>query len=118
MRLSLALLLAAAILSACDSEPKKPRSELSGAELFSESRCGSCHGGDRRGSWMGPPLEGLAAHWSTEDLARYLRDPLPVIEATPRLSKMRRKYPATMRPFGELTKDERTRIARWLLATP
>jgi mono/diheme cytochrome c family protein len=118
MRIFFAASLAAALLVACDAEPSKPRSLLTGPELFSESRCGSCHGGDLRGSWMGPPLEGLSEHWEVADLARYLRDPLPVIESTPRLSKMRRKFPATMRPFDELTKAERTRLAEWLLTRP
>lgn len=116
MRPLLSSLLLVALACGCDSQPTKPRSELTGPELFSDARCGSCHGGDRSGSWMGPPLEGLGAHWDVEGLARYLRDPLPVIEATPRLSKMRRKFPSTMRSFNELTKEERTKIARWLLA--
>lgn len=117
MRHGLPLLLLGLFAVSCDSEPEKPRSEFTGPELFLDARCDSCHGGDRTGSWMGPPLAGLRENWTEEDLARYLRDPVPVIDATPRLSKMRRKYPSTMRAFPELPKRERLRIAKWLLST-
>ncbi|MCB9915194.1 MAG: c-type cytochrome [Planctomycetes bacterium] len=110
-----ALLLLAPLVTACDREPPKPLSEMTPRELFLEVRCDSCHGSDRRGSWMGPPLVDLEQHWTAPDLARYLRDPLPVIEATPRLTELKRQYTNPMRAFPELPQAERLRLAEWLL---
>ncbi len=120
MRFAPPIVLTTAVLAllaaACDSNPEKPRSEMTGRELFLDARCDSCHGGDRAGSWMGPSLATLEQHWTEQPLADFLLDPLPIIEADPRLSKLRRSYPASMRPFFEFTPSERLRIASWLLS--
>lgn len=110
------LLLLPSALLACAEEPAANRAPRDGGELFLESRCDACHGGQGQGSFTGPTLEALDQKWTPEALARYLRDPLPVIESTPRLSKLRRRFPATMRAYPELPEAERLRLASWLIS--
>ena len=83
MRRSVLLLALVLVVSSCERAPQKPRAEMSGRDLYLDARCDTCHGGQGQGSYTGPSLQQVAEHWSQEDLARYLRDPGPVIEATP-----------------------------------
>ncbi len=85
--------LALALLPLACSGPKKPADEQSGAELYA-TYCKSCHGKQGRGSFLnlGPSYEGLAQHWTAENLLEYIADPKTFAAADERLGE--REMPA------------------------
>ena len=70
--------------------------QLAGWRAYLDLNCASCHGESREGKRSGPPLTGLAEHWSAEQLARYLADPDAVVRATPRLAHKAEQYAIAM----------------------
>jgi len=116
--LALALAFGLIGLAAACGQPARPRSELSGAELFALVKCDACHGPGGAGTFLGPRLERIAANWSRADLSEYIRDPAPFRERDARLRELSRGFTAHMRAFPELSDDERDRVADWLSALP
>ncbi len=109
---TLALVAAGVALGGCGEEtPAAPTAE----QLFRRELCASCHGGAGEGSWMGPPLSGLAEHWERESLAEFLRDPKPFVAEDQRLAELLGKYPNPMVGNRVLGKAERLQLADWLL---
>jgi cytochrome c553 len=92
-----------------------PRSAAAAEALFRDWACGICHGDDRLGTEMAPPLIGLAEHWTVASLAEYLLDPQAVQERDPRLKAMQREYPGMIMPSYDHPEDERRALATWLL---
>ncbi len=110
-------------LSACSEAAPAPAPSdanplpLDGAALYRSKNCLTCHGKDRSGTMLAPSLHGLAAHWSAEDLASFLREPKPWLAKNERLATTAANYRSPMPPtFG--TDAERLALAQWLLAQP
>ncbi|MFT7486244.1 MAG: cytochrome c553 [Candidatus Paceibacteria bacterium] len=104
------------LLGSCgDSAAPGPDTQQS---LFRRELCASCHGHKREGSWMGPPLTGLAEHWQAADLAEFIRDPVPFTDDDPRLNELSRKFRTPMAPHKVMGLADRLRLAEWLLETP
>ena len=108
------LFVLALLLVAC--RRAAPAGPATGQELFRRELCGSCHGSAGKGTWMGPPLRGLGAHWTREELADFLRDPAAKVRTDPRLEELSRRFPNAMKANQVLGKQERTRLADWLLS--
>ena len=70
--------------------------QLAGWRAYVDLKCASCHGEDREGKRSGPPLNGLAEHWSADQLVSYLADPEAVVKATPRLALKAERYAISM----------------------
>lgn len=87
-------------LSCGQSKPTPPpgltEAQLAGWQAYVDLDCASCHGESREGKRSGPPLTGLAEHWSAEQLARYLADPDAAVRATPRLAYKAEQYAIAM----------------------
>jgi len=88
---------------------------MTGAELYRARACHTCHGGSGEGRSIGPPLVGLAEHWTVEDLAAYLAEPRSFVERSERLQAVDEQYRTNMQSFRHLDLEERTLIARWVL---
>ena len=110
----LGLSLVVSLASCSDSgEGGKP---IDGATLFNRNGCIACHGMNRQGGGLGPVLKGLGQHWTTEQLVAYLEDPKGYAEGDERLKAQGAKYRSPMPPYANLSVDERTTLASWLLA--
>jgi mono/diheme cytochrome c family protein len=81
----------------CGESPPTPppglnQVQLAGWQAYVDLNCASCHGENREGKRSGPPLTGLSAHWSADELVDYLTDPDEAIKADPRLAYKAEKY--------------------------
>lgn len=86
-----------------------------GAALYRAQNCANCHGEEAVGGPLAPPLRGLAAHWTRDDLARYLRDPRGFAGKSARTRELEDEYTRIMPPYSNLTGEERGALAGWLL---
>lgn len=66
--------------------------QAAGWRAYVDLNCASCHGDDREGKRSGPPLTGLAEHWTADRLVAYLTDPDAAVRADPRLAYKSEKY--------------------------
>lgn len=117
LRLKLLLLALALGLGSCGGDEVvsiTPPAPSGPEELYRIALCGSCHGTKGDGGWMGPPIRDLSEHWNIEGLEAFLADPPGVVEADQRLSELSRGFPTPMAK-PRLTRDERLRLAAWLL---
>jgi mono/diheme cytochrome c family protein len=77
-------------------EPEPPpgldEAQLAGWQAYVDLNCAACHGEDREGKRSGPPLIGLAEHWTGDQLVSYLSDPDAMIATNPRLAYKAEKY--------------------------
>jgi len=115
-----------AVVSSCgeSSEETEPAEPVISAEMiavgktiFEDWECATCHGDDREGTEGGPPLTGLAAHWTVETLAQYVTDPEVFVEKDARLQKIMESYPDTEMPaYDVFPIEERRALAAYLLA--
>ena len=90
-----------AIASGCGQGAPKPppgldETQLAGWQAYADLKCASCHGEDRGGKRSGPPLTGLAEHWSADGLVSYLSDPDAAVRADPRLRYKAEAYAIAM----------------------
>lgn len=111
----------AALAGGCADDASGTTGELPpdspGFALFQRMRCDTCHGADANGlPRIGPPLHGIAANWTREELVAYLQDPAPFRASKPHLQQVAQGYMAHMRPFPELSEKERGVLGDWLLA--
>jgi len=92
--------LVAIALSCGERQPTPPpgldETQLSGWRAYVDLNCGSCHGDARQGKRSGPPLTGLAEHWTVDQLVGYFADPDAVVKANPRLAYKAEKYAIAM----------------------
>jgi hypothetical protein len=64
---------------------------------------------------MGPPLRGLSEHWEREALQEFIRDPAVHAARDQRLGELSRRFPNPMVGNRVLGKQERLKLADWLL---
>lgn len=66
--------------------------QTAGWQVYTDLDCAICHGEMREGKRAGPPLIGLATHWSVDRLVSYLNDPDEMVRTDPRLAYRAEKY--------------------------
>lgn len=88
--------------------------QATGEALYRKANCQVCHGAERKGSTLAPPLLGLAKSWDTDRLAAYLADPYKVSKGDARLEELEKKFPAVMPPYGAPEADRKA-LAGWLI---
>lgn len=67
-----------------------------GRQVFLALSCATCHGHDRRGTNIGPPVLKLRDHWTEERLLQFLRDPASFKQADSRLRRISERYRTDM----------------------
>jgi mono/diheme cytochrome c family protein len=97
-----------------EEELAEPPPAKTGDELYVAGNCHVCHGADRNGSSLGPPLRKLAANWSAEEMVKYFKDPGNYAASDPRLSEHKGKYQMVMPPL-RIPDADQLRLAQWLL---
>jgi cytochrome c2 len=105
---------------ACSS-PTKPTVQENeavrhGRQVFLALSCPACHGHDRKGTNIGPPIRKLHNRWTEERLLQFLRDPASFKQADVRLRRISERYRTDMpSPFVGDDASLKTLIA-YLLA--
>jgi mono/diheme cytochrome c family protein len=126
-RSALLLALAAvALLAACPGGAgSRGGGTPDGAQVYASRNCAICHGAAREGKSsadgkpLGPPLKGLAAHWTADEMVlKYFPDPVGYQNADPRLSRMLETYSAMKMPPVAGDQAELRALAEWLLTDP
>ena len=107
--------LAAALVAAACISRRPPPEGADGPTIYEYQGCYVCHGDDGGGKSLGPALRGLSANWTREELVHFFVDPDAACEADARLAELRGRYPAAMAKYDNLTEEQRTRLAEWLL---
>jgi cytochrome c2 len=67
-----------------------------GRQVFLALPCPTCHGHDRRGTNIGPPIRKLRNRWTEERLVHFLRDPASCKQADSRLRRISERYRTDM----------------------
>jgi mono/diheme cytochrome c family protein len=75
-----------------------------GRRIYVSDACPTCHGQARAGTNNGPPLQGLRARWTEENLTRFLHEPSAFRRSDPRLRQLADRYKTVMP--GPLRGDE------------
>ena len=114
-RSRISLLMMALGLGAGCQTPEDPPAGASGRTIYRLQLCRNCHGEAGEGRSNGPPLRGLAKHWTRADLADFLGDTEGWEERDERLAGLSEEYSGDMRAYANLTAAERTRLAEYLL---
>ena len=96
--------------------PTQPPPGASGAEIYALQLCANCHGPAGEGQTQGPPLRDLGALWTREELADFLADTEAWEQRDPRLGRLAEEYSGDMKPYDNLSLEERLRLADYLLA--
>lgn len=107
--LLLALAAASAGCSGRGAAPATPEAS------YRERTCYRCHGADRSGTEIGPPLRSLREHWDADALVRYIADPAPFRDADPRIRELVDRYNGRLMRGVDLPEDEARALAEWLL---
>lgn len=115
LRASTLLFTAAVLSTACREDGGGAPKSASGERLYFEKGCTACHGARGEGTFMGPALRQLGAHWKREELGRFLLDPGALARTDPRLSELLKRYRTPMAPIAA-SEAERLAIADWVLA--
>jgi mono/diheme cytochrome c family protein len=93
---------------ACSPTTEAPARESEtvreGRRIYVSEGCPTCHGQDRAGANNGPPLQGLRARWTEENLIRFLHEPSAFRQRDPRLRQLADRYKTVMP--GPLRSDE------------
>jgi mono/diheme cytochrome c family protein len=90
-----------------------------GEKVYAMQSCAICHGKQREGSKLGPPLTGLKAHWTADQLVRdYFPDPVTYQNNDPRLREMLKTYNTMKMPAVRLPEADQRALADWLLTDP
>ncbi len=79
-------------------------------------KCAKCHGVELEGQRGAPKLTDLAKRWDEDQLIAYLRDPVAVREATPRLAYLAEKYPIEMPAYRHTDEQVLRGLTGYLLA--
>jgi cytochrome c2 len=83
--------------SSCGTQQPQPppgldEQQLAGWQVYVDLSCAACHGEYREGKRSGPPLTGLAEHWTADLLVRYLNDPDAMVRSNSRLAYKAEQY--------------------------
>jgi cytochrome c553 len=106
--------LALGLLAAACQSPTPPPPGASGATIYALQLCANCHGEAGQGTWRGPPLSGLSAHWTRDELAEFFAAP-ERWAGSGRLAELAQRFPRPMDSYAALAPDERRRLADWVL---
>lgn len=83
---------------------------------YTQAKCNGCHGAEGGGGMLGPSLQGIAEHWTVDDLSAFIANPAPFVAERPRLKEMLEvDYKMPMTANSTLTEDERRALAEWVL---
>ncbi|PIQ08317.1 MAG: hypothetical protein COW71_12445 [Ignavibacteriales bacterium CG18_big_fil_WC_8_21_14_2_50_31_20] len=88
--------------------------QINAEKLISQNKCLTCHGRDLGGSGMGPSLTNLSDNWEKDALINYLKDPSSFLNIA-RMAVLREKYGSDMPAVKNLSNDEISAIAEFLL---
>jgi cytochrome c2 len=94
-------LLVAGLAALACSQAEKPTPATSdaldeGRLIYLAQPCPTCHGHNRRGTNIGPPIRGLRRHWTARRLAAFLHDPASFKQTDPRLRTISEHYRTDM----------------------
>jgi mono/diheme cytochrome c family protein len=111
------LLVAVAAVVACGrAVAVDPATRAAGARVYRSESCAGCHGEERGGGRLAPPLRGLARHWDEAELVRFLRDPTAFAADDGRIREMAARFPSKMPPAGTSDPEKLRTLALFLLA--
>ena len=112
--LALLALAAVGLLAACQSGGDGAAAQ--GPKIYAAHQCGICHGDDRAGKSLAPPLKGLSAHWTADQLVNdYFPDPVGFQNKDPRLSGMLKTYSTMKMPPVQGSPEDLKALAQWLV---
>lgn len=123
LTLPIAVLSAMLVLAVACRQAEEPAAEpapalvSAGSEAYRVNACGICHGREREGTELGPPLRNLARFWSAERLQAFLKEPESFRTSSERMAQLAELYPADMPGLPAATAEELTALAAYLLAT-
>ena len=83
--------------------------------LVEQNICAECHGENREGSETGPSLLDVRAHWTEEQLAKYIYNPEFYMVSHPELRERNPGFGIDMPPYTDLPEEDRRLLARWAL---
>ena len=113
-------LLAGATVVACtapSSEPDKaPATPSPGRLVFLSEPCPTCHGRDRMGTNLGPPIANLSNRWDEDKLTRFLHAPAAAKRADPRLRQIAERYRSDMPALFSADEGRVRALVRYLLS--
>lgn len=92
---ALGLFVAALACGGSDPAPAQP----AGERIYAEKGCATCHGRAGEGTFMGPALRNIGAHWQRDELAKFFLDPSGYAKGQPRLAEMMKAYRMPMTPI-------------------
>jgi cytochrome c5 len=93
------------------------RSGPDGATVYRDQGCIACHGNQGQGTFLGPPITGMSAHWTRDDLAEFFADPARFVASTPRLAEYGKDFGMRMPALPRaVDRDARLALADWVLA--
>lgn len=96
------------------TQQKKNISE--GKEVFNNLGCKTCHGADRIGTNLGPPLTSVKKNWNKKSLLEYLKSPQVIVNKNPKLKKLKEKYNMTEMPsFESIQQKQANELVDFLL---
>jgi cytochrome c2 len=101
-----------AVLACSQAEKPAPAASDAvheGRRIFLAQPCPTCHGRNRRGTNIGPPIRGLRRHWTARRLAAFLHDPASFKQDDPRLRTISEHYRTDMP--SPILRDEKTASA-------
>jgi mono/diheme cytochrome c family protein len=114
---SVGLVVVVAAVAACGrSVVVDPATREAGAKVYRSESCAGCHGEERGGGRLAPPLRRLARHWDEEELVRFLRDPTAFAADDGRIREMAARFPSKMPPAGTSDPEKLRALALFLLA--
>ncbi len=109
-----------AILAACSTPPEPPavqhEEQSAGRRAFLSRACPDCHGTQRQGTQLGPPLINVSSHWDEASLVKFLRDPGSFVRSDERLRRLSDSYPADMPGLPGASDEVLDSLAEYLLA--
>lgn len=92
-----------------------PAVRAAGEKVYRTEPCVGCHGEQRQGGRLAPPLAGLARHWDEEKLVRFLRDPVAFAQQDRRIRALAARYPSRMPPVNTSDPAKLRALAHYLL---
>ena len=118
LRLTLAAFVCA-VTAGCapdpDATPRPTSPPSPGRLVYLAEPCPTCHGPDRSGTNVGPPVDRLRDRWDERTLAAFLRAPAAVKREDPRLRGISERYRSDMPALFSADTDRVDALVRYLL---